>query len=272
MTDSQPKIAKEESLYGPWLLVSYGKQGNRNYTGGRNGAGGNTRNGANNGTRNGGYTKYGAGGHTKIGNDNLRSGYDRKTGGESSEIKHGNNTENRVAKNNSKNGRVVKKSVGSMNSTGNRFEVLNEEVEDGGNPQTNPKPMSNKFKGKTVLTEITNAFGSKNSQPGKGITKVTKSIEKLSVKRGSLKDSGSYFKGDADHTDSFTQLRPNQSWQKCSVDLRNYDPYPNSTIRLTLTHAAIPSGHATLVHCDLPLQRGFIEFSRSNLRIFADSH
>ncbi|KAI9162119.1 hypothetical protein LWI28_024054 [Acer negundo] len=165
----------------------------------RNGAGGYTgiRNDAYTGARNGSYNRNADGGYNKIGNDKPMSGFDRKSGSKANEIKHGNNVENRPVKNNLKNGRVVKNSDGFAKSVGNRFEILNEEVEEimnEGNQQTNSKPLSNKFKGKTVLSEIINAFGRQSSQPGKGNEKITKKLEK-GVKRVPLQESASFSKG-----------------------------------------------------------------------------
>ncbi|KAK1566504.1 hypothetical protein Q3G72_000881 [Acer saccharum] len=144
------------------MLVSYGKQGNRNQSGARNGGGNYVKYGANVGMRNRGYAKNNAGGYSKISIDNPRSSYDRKTGGETNEVKHGSSADNMSTKLNLKNGRAVK------NIEGNRFEILNEEVEElmnEGSVHNNSKPMSNKTKGKAVLSKITNPEVSQNSQP-----------------------------------------------------------------------------------------------------------
>ena len=65
MCDVQDNTGKEETPYGPWLLVSYGKQGNRNYRGryGKPGSSG------------GGYGKNNVGGQGN-GDGNVRNGSD----------------------------------------------------------------------------------------------------------------------------------------------------------------------------------------------------
>ncbi|KAK1570690.1 hypothetical protein Q3G72_005791 [Acer saccharum] len=169
-------------------------KGSRNYAGFRNGAGGSARNGANSGNGYGGFAKDGAGGHSKFSNDSFRSGHVRKVASEAIDSKHGNNVDNRPTKNNLKNGRSAKKIDGGVSATGNRFEILNEEMEETLNEEnvlTNAATMNNKIKGKVVLSEITNAVGRQNFQPGKGNRKGIKKVEKLGVKKLSLQESAS---------------------------------------------------------------------------------
>ncbi|KAK1582992.1 hypothetical protein Q3G72_020052 [Acer saccharum] len=116
--------------------------------------------------RNGGFVKNVASSHSKNGKDNPRSGLDRKSGEEINDFRHGNNAGNRPSKNNMKNGRHVINSSGFAKPVGNRFEILNDEVEgimNEGNLQANAKPLNDKFKGKTMLLEITNTLAILNS-------------------------------------------------------------------------------------------------------------
>ncbi|KAK1588632.1 hypothetical protein Q3G72_025219 [Acer saccharum] len=173
MTDPQPSTEKETSPYGPWLLVSYGKQGSRSSAGSRNGAGGSARNGTYSSNGYGGFAKDGAGGHNRFSNDSSRNRVARKVASEAKVSKYDYNADNRPAKNNLKNGRDVKKNDGGVNAVGNRFEILNEEMDENLNEEnvvTNVAVMNNKSKGKVVLSEITNAAGRQNFQPGKAST------------------------------------------------------------------------------------------------------
>ncbi|KAK1564756.1 hypothetical protein Q3G72_010919 [Acer saccharum] len=189
MGEDQTDTTKEVSPYGPWLLVSYGKQNNRNFTGVKNGAGGYAKNGAggvnkfgtNTGARNGGTAKIGNGNYSKVVSDSSKSGFDRKLAGESSQGRHGSNIENRPAKNNLKNGRPARSFDGLVNPTKNRFEILNDEEEGTLNEvslTTSTKSLTVKNKGKVVLSEITNASVSQTPQLGKGNRKSTKILDK----------------------------------------------------------------------------------------------
>ncbi|KAK0598956.1 hypothetical protein LWI29_001056 [Acer saccharum] len=136
----------------------------------------------------GNHNKHVAGSHSKsvAGNFNPRSGSDRKLGGEIGR-KNSNSVDNRPFKSNLKNGSVVNQSGGCIKQAGNRFEILNDEVEgimNEGNMQDSVKMPNGKLKGKIVLSEITNAFTCQSSQPGKGNRKVIKKLEKLGVKTG----------------------------------------------------------------------------------------
>ncbi|KAK0591978.1 hypothetical protein LWI29_011217 [Acer saccharum] len=77
-----------------------------------------------------------------------------------------NKSDYKPTKNNLKNGRGAKKFDGAVSTVGNRFEILNEEVEEIMNEEnvlTGTMPLNNKLKGKVVLSEITNAVGRQNS-------------------------------------------------------------------------------------------------------------
>ncbi|KAK1582665.1 hypothetical protein Q3G72_017081 [Acer saccharum] len=110
---------KEESPYGPWLLVSYGKQGNRNFNGriGKYGSG--------NGRT---VAKIGSEGNVYAVRNNLDGKADgnssvRSPEGECSEVRSGNKTQSRY-------GRSVKNSEGiRIIDSGSRFDVLNMEMD-----------------------------------------------------------------------------------------------------------------------------------------------
>ncbi|KAK2659814.1 hypothetical protein Ddye_006347 [Dipteronia dyeriana] len=109
--DIQTNTDNEKTPYGPWLLVTYGKQGNRNFKGkvGKNGNGS-----ASSVVRNG-NTKHGTEGSSKSGID----GTPKRVEGD---------------KNNVKNGRFTKYTEENANTLGNstsgsRFEILNKKME-----------------------------------------------------------------------------------------------------------------------------------------------
>ncbi|TXG46191.1 hypothetical protein EZV62_028312 [Acer yangbiense] len=151
----------EESPYGPWLLASYGKQGNRNFNGRtRKYRSGNGRT----------VAKIGFEGKAYAARNNLDSKADRNSSvrtpeGECSEVRNGNKTQVRY-------GRPVKNSEGiRITDSGSRFDVLNMEMDSPRTEVTTSVGIPNegtRLKGKTVLSEITNMNGSQSGKYGKG--------------------------------------------------------------------------------------------------------
>lgn len=103
MCDTQISTDKKVSPYGPWLLVSYGKQGNMNFKGKL----GKTRNGSANLMSRNGIAKNGFEGSARSGCD----GNTRKMEGEFTEVRYG-------KKNNMKNGTT---NVVNNRASGSRF-------------------------------------------------------------------------------------------------------------------------------------------------------
>ncbi|KAK0594917.1 hypothetical protein LWI29_001800 [Acer saccharum] len=202
MGDVQNSPEKEVSPYGPWLLVSYGKQGNRNFKGkvgkgGVNSARGNNNSAVPTGNMNrngaGGSTNFGYGGSNRYSSD----GFNRKTEGEFSEVKNG-------RKDIMKNGRGNKSMDGTNSSVGDipngsRFDVLNDEVEATGIEDNLNSNLcyqeGNNSKGKVVLFEITNMNKKQIVKIGKGNKKTAKKVDRLGIKKNSIQGVASYFKG-----------------------------------------------------------------------------
>ncbi|KAK1568396.1 hypothetical protein Q3G72_023955 [Acer saccharum] len=219
---------KEVHPYGPWLLVSYGKQGNRNFKGkvgkvGSNNAGGNANYGSGN-YRNGftGNSKPGVDGINNMsgyrngdvrsgvtGNANLYGnikygsvGFNRKMNGDWSEVKHGKKDSLRSGRDN-KSADGTYKTAGNS-SSGSRFEVLNEEgevnvTEENLMPNISAQEGSNS-NAKVALTEITNIGRKQNVKPGKGMKKISKKPDRLGIKKIGFQGECSYFKGNMNMT------------------------------------------------------------------------
>ncbi|KAK1571310.1 hypothetical protein Q3G72_014944 [Acer saccharum] len=144
------KSEKEMPAFGPWLLVSYGKQGNCGYKG-RNG---------------------------KVGNSNVCAPMTNASNGKSSDNGPSNIKKSVYASANNMGGKAhqMKNETKPSNqnlctpstsvSSGSRFEVLSEEVDvpmvDSGGQNSNISVEGVKKKGKTILTEITNHKSSHN--------------------------------------------------------------------------------------------------------------
>ncbi|KAK3195831.1 hypothetical protein Dsin_027141 [Dipteronia sinensis] len=153
---SVANVEKEASTY-PWLLVSYGRQGNINYKG-MNGKYGSGHSGA--------VEKNGFIGKPS-GNRNFNM---RKTDGE---FIAPNLAKNYLQKNGSTDKNIDRDIASNMNRpSGSRFDVLNEELDmmmaEGEDTGNNKTAGGRQHKGKAVLTKITNQ---KNFQ-GKKATKV----------------------------------------------------------------------------------------------------
>ncbi|KAK1570977.1 hypothetical protein Q3G72_010071 [Acer saccharum] len=133
-------------------------------------------------------------------NGNIKNGsarFNRKMNGDWSEVKHG-------KKESLKSGRDNKSADGNFktagnNSSGSRFEVLNEEgvvngTEENLMPNLSAQEVSND-NAKVALTEITNIGRKQNVKPGKGMKKIPKKSDRLGIKKTGFQGECSYFKG-----------------------------------------------------------------------------
>ncbi|KAK1566708.1 hypothetical protein Q3G72_003218 [Acer saccharum] len=178
MSEPKANIEKEKSPFGPWLLVSYGKQGSRSIKGKVWKSG----NGSANPTTRYGNVKNGHEDNNKSGSDNDN----RKMGAEFTEVKYG---KKYIVKNGNAN------SI-SNRTSGSRFDVLNEETEMSMNEENHlPKAQlsGSKLKETVILSEITNLNGSQDDRSGKGskkgFKKVDNPVNKKAVPQGKNKYS-----------------------------------------------------------------------------------
>ncbi|KAK0608273.1 hypothetical protein LWI29_028212 [Acer saccharum] len=179
MCDNQIGTDKEASPFGPWLLVSYGKQGYRNTKGKM----GKTSYGSTNYMARNGSVKNGPEGSARNGAD----GNARRMEGEFSEVRYG-------KKNYVKNGAA--NTVGNRTS-GSRFDVLSEETEETMNKSSNhlqTKSTRNKNKEKCVMSDITNLSRNQILKQGKRSKKVFKKADKIGFKKIGTQGDNCYFK------------------------------------------------------------------------------
>ncbi|KAK3198505.1 hypothetical protein Dsin_021920 [Dipteronia sinensis] len=169
--DLDNKNAKEYPMYGPWLLVSYGKQGNRNFKGrNRRMDSGNT----NYPNKNGAISKVSGNISTRK-KDNEHA---NAKAGKNYPLKYDSKIKNSDMANN----------LDTNKGSGFRFDILNEEVDimmAEGEAHTKSKPCEDKsLKNKAVLTDITNQ-SSKHGEFLRRVsfqnnTKTTKKLDKPS--------------------------------------------------------------------------------------------
>ncbi|KAK0586780.1 hypothetical protein LWI29_012153 [Acer saccharum] len=166
---------KEDPLYGPWLLVSYGKQGNRNFKG-----------------------RYG---RPDFGNNNSadRNGYGGKSGGSNTgRKKEGDFPNARTGKSEQvKYGSKelkpdMAKTVDAIRGSGSRFDILNDESDEMGSEKAVLNESKDATvtiqKDKAVLSEITNQSNRKGDNLPRVSSQNSKKKNKNAVKLGG-KDS-----------------------------------------------------------------------------------
>ncbi|KAK2664916.1 hypothetical protein Ddye_003490 [Dipteronia dyeriana] len=157
---------KEDSMYGPWLLVSHGKQGNRGFKG-RSGRMGNGN----------------ASSSDKIGVDNKIDGsnFNRKKDSQLVDAQSGKNFP-------LKSGNKVKntdmaKNLDTNKGSGSRFDILNEDIQvmmaEGEVHSKSKVSEGNSKKNKIVLTEITN----QSSKLGETLSRVSAQNSTNNIKK-----------------------------------------------------------------------------------------
>ncbi|KAK3230978.1 hypothetical protein Dsin_002859 [Dipteronia sinensis] len=185
--DFDNDIGNEDPLYGPWLLVSYGKQGNRNFKG-RNGRMGNWN--TNYPDRNEATSKVGGNNFTR----RKDIEYANAKPGKSYTMKNDNKVKiGDMAKN-----------LDTNTESGSRFDILNEEVDmmmAKDETHTKNKAHEDKAqKNKAVLTEITNQNRKQgvllNMVSSQNNIKTTKNLDKLSCSDSLPSQMGSTQGGD----------------------------------------------------------------------------
>ncbi|KAK0607769.1 hypothetical protein LWI29_020280 [Acer saccharum] len=168
-------VKKEDPLYGPWLLVSYGKQGNRNFKG-----------------------RYG---RPDFGNNNSanRNGYGGKSGGSNSgrkkdgELPKARTGKSEQVKHGSKELKSdMAKTMDAIRGSGSRFDILNDESDEMGSEKVVLSESKDARvtiqKDKAVLSEITNQSNRKGDNLPRVSSQNSKKENKNAVKLGG-KDS-----------------------------------------------------------------------------------